>query len=417
LIKSKAGITLLTKSTAMTNIFTLRNYSLAAGAFLISVAPMGGDSSTDISYTDLDPDISLDPNLVGPDEIDIETYQIDLNGDGINDVSFSARFNNFITSWYFVPVMENEIMAKPLGNVELGIDTDPIPGTLPNWEYPNAYNMGDMLDDGLNWCGSGAGCVDAYFQGLVCEYDLDDFDSRGADWLGAQFKYIAIRVENAGNKYYGWIRLSIDKKADKVVIHDYAISNEPNTPIIAGDRGNCAPPSVNSGAGIGTTTAKVKWAPVFEAISYKLRYRIAGTGSWNYQTIPGAAHFKNLAGLACDTEYEWQIAVLCADSTKSAYSSLHTFTTSGCKMAADDNSAAEIVVYPNPAADLFIIEGITTLPAKVQVSNLSGMLHYDKTIENNTPVEIDISDWNLGTYIITISSEQGVITKKLTKTK
>lgn len=287
----------MTKSTAMTNIFTLRNYSLAAGAFLISVAPMGGDSSTDISYTDLDPDISLDPNLVGPDEIDIETYQIDLNGDSINDVSFSARFNNFITSWYFVPVMENEIMAKPLGNVELGIDTDPIPGTLPNWEYPNAYNMGDMLDDGLNWCGSGAGCVDAYFQGLVCEYDLDDFDSRGADWLGAQFKYIAIRVENAGNKYYGWIRLSIDKKADKVVIHDYAISNEPNTPIIAGDRGNCAPPSVNSGAGIGTTTAKVKWAPVFEAISYKLRYRIAGTGSWNYQTIPGAAHFKTLQGL------------------------------------------------------------------------------------------------------------------------
>lgn len=401
----------------MAKIFTLTNYSLAAGAFIISAASMGGGVSTDITYVDVDPDIVLDPSIVGPDEVDTETAFIDLDGDGVNDVSMQAQFVNWVTSWFYLPVMENKIWAEPLGNVELGIDTDPVPGTLNNWEYPFAYAMGSLLDESLYWCGNGAGCDDPFIQGLVCEYDIDDFDTRGADWLGAKYKYVAVRVNEGGNSYYGWIRLSIDNIADKVIIHDYAISNEPNTPIIAGERGDCYPPSVENITSVTATSAKVKWAPVYEASTYKLRYRPVGSSTWTYKTATAGSTSKNLTPLTCDTEYEWQIRVLCSDGTASAYSNMHTFATASCKIGGTTGGAEEITIYPNPASEYIMIEGFDMLPAKVQVLSIGGIVHYDKNIDTDEPLRLEVADWNSGTYIIKISTDLGDITKKFTVMK
>lgn len=53
-------------------------------------------------------------------------------------------------------------------------------------------------------------------------------------WRQASSSYLAFQVKQSGTRYCGWLRLSADTTTGKIVLHDYAISLEPEKPVVAG---------------------------------------------------------------------------------------------------------------------------------------------------------------------------------------
>jgi len=75
--------------------------------------------------------------------------------------------------------------------------------------------------------------------------------------------------------------------------------------------GNTCMPSANmSTANITSTSATFQWAAVTGAISYNIRYRQVGTGTWFTDTT--SLTFYNKTGLTNGLNYEWQVQTVCA---------------------------------------------------------------------------------------------------------
>lgn len=53
-------------------------------------------------------------------------------------------------------------------------------------------------------------------------------------WANASHQYVAVRVLRAGLSYYGWLELSFDSKAEKVILHRAAICREAEKEVKAG---------------------------------------------------------------------------------------------------------------------------------------------------------------------------------------
>lgn len=89
--------------------------------------------------------------------------------------------------------------------------------------------------------------------------------------------------------------------------------------------GTSCMPSVNmSTAGIQTTTATFNWAPVSNAVSYNIRYRVVGAGTWLTGTSATATY--NAIGLTPGANYEWQVQTICSGGS-SIYTISTNFTT------------------------------------------------------------------------------------------
>lgn len=53
-------------------------------------------------------------------------------------------------------------------------------------------------------------------------------------WSAANHKFLPVQIDKAGKLYLGWIELSMDKTAEKLVLHKAAISLAPNQSVRAG---------------------------------------------------------------------------------------------------------------------------------------------------------------------------------------
>jgi hypothetical protein len=53
-------------------------------------------------------------------------------------------------------------------------------------------------------------------------------------WSEASHRYLPIQIDKNGKLYMGWIELSMDKAAEKLILHRAAISLDPNQTIRAG---------------------------------------------------------------------------------------------------------------------------------------------------------------------------------------
>lgn len=81
----------------------------------------------------------------------------------------------------------------------------------------------------------------------------------------------------------------------------------------------------------------------------------------------------------------------------------HTTTT-----AVDANIEAQVKVYPNPTANLIEVEGIDVL--SLSVSDLNGV-----EVAHANSNSVDISNLAIGTYILNITSDQGLISRIIGK--
>ncbi|MBK6484946.1 MAG: T9SS type A sorting domain-containing protein [Chitinophagaceae bacterium] len=93
------------------------------------------------------------------------------------------------------------------------------------------------------------------------------------------------------------------------------------------------------------TSVKFKWG--YSAASYKLRYKVATTGSWTLLGPTGQT--KTEEGLLANTKYVWQVKSVCNVDPKiiSEWSAKQFFTTAPFKVSTE-TEIPSLEVYPNP---------------------------------------------------------------------
>lgn len=89
-------------------------------------------------------------------------------------------------------------------------------------------------------------------------------------------------------------------------------------------------------------------------------------------------------------------------------SDIYTVTTTAINKVSD----MDIKIYPNPAKDNIVIEGISE--AKIELYNLQGQFIKNMKASGNK-TSIDLSDVNNGVYSIRITTDERIIVKKIQK--
>lgn len=385
----------------------LTHYSIIAGV----LSAYGIQKvNAQIIYKDIDPDILLDPDGTGslPEFLN-ESEQIDLNEDGINDFTVRADYDYYIPSDYSFLVKRNITQIVPKDNNAVAANE----GTPDVFDPAHIFTSGDEINASYIWHDA----VPFTEQAWLADIDLANDNIFCDDWLNKKYKYAGLRIKEGTNYKYGWIRLSVDEISDAVTIHDYAINNTENTPIIAGDAGSCFPPSVSGTGIITSSSAKVQWAPVLGALNYGIRYKKTGSSAWTNKNASGTAVFKNLNGLDCGETYQWQIKVKCADGSVSSFSAIHTFSTPTCRIGNDEenngNNTVEIAVYPNPANKYITIDGVQNYTGLIQILNMEGKAVAEKLIAGDISTQIYVEELNAGIYIMKLKSDAGEINRKI----
>jgi uncharacterized repeat protein (TIGR01451 family) len=91
----------------------------------------------------------------------------------------------------------------------------------------------------------------------------------------------------------------------------------------------------------------------------------------------------------------------------------NTATTQVTALATTDFAKNNFKLYPNPAANYFVIEAATTADSNYQIIDLNGKVLQSNTVESMKP--IDISNLQSGFYFVAIKTNQGSATYKLIK--
>lgn len=381
----------------------LAHYGAMAGILSCSI-PLSVQAQ--IIYTDPDPDIILDPDGSGSlPEFISEDEPIDMDDNGINDFTVHAGYVYYIPSSYSFMVKRNINNLVPIGLNAVAADE----GTPDVFDPAHRFNPHQEIHAGLTWHDA----VPFHEEAWLADIDLISGDIHVDDWLDKKYKFAGIRIK-AGTSYkYGWIRLSVDGMGDGITIHDYALNNTPGEMITAGQTGLCYPPSISTVTNITATAARLNWAPVLGAASYKIRYRKTGTTAWQHKSATGSEMSKNISGLVCDADYEWQMRVECSDGSVSAFSALHDFSTASCRTGDPSGSDIAIQVYPNPADDHITISGIEDFPAFIELLNMQGQTVVMHSVPASGPVSIGTEELIPGLYLIHIHSGAEDITEQV----
>jgi len=141
-----------------------------------------------------------------PDATPNATYPLDLNNDGIDD--FMIQFGG---------------TAGAVGLICYPQNNNAYAGNIVNGEYlPWAFSASNFICDTLSsWHG-------ANHPGLM------GLGTNIGYWPGVNNKYLALKLIEGTNTYYGWARLDVFSISSSFTIKDYAYESTPNACIQAG---------------------------------------------------------------------------------------------------------------------------------------------------------------------------------------
>ena len=107
-------------------------------------------------------------------------------------------------------------------------------------------------------------------------------------------------------------------------------------------------------------TTTLNWSVVVGALHYTVRYRQLYTFPWTTDTT--SLTTKNISGLACGTQYEFQVGSYCSVTSSSSYSVSDTFATTNC---------------PCPMPTGLAASSITTASAKLSWTSVVWAAYYN----------------------------------------
>jgi len=95
---------------------------------------------------------------------------------------------------------------------------------------------------------------------------------------------------------------------------------------------------------------------------------------------------------------------------------LDAITITGTTSGTDENLAAALAVYPNPANNMINVSNAENILVNgIQIVDLNGRIVKSVKYDGVTEAQVNISDLANGMYLMTVSSDKGSMTKKIVK--
>lgn len=207
--------------------FHIKEYSAFAASFLL----IQNDVAAEVIYGDIIPDTLI--------KLDWESFDLDVNEDGISDFRFLKRSLSFTDATYGGDSFTNRFSAQYFGPVIFG---NLVAGNLhvvfPSYGgftvyFPYALAEGVLIDQGsLEFQTAGVQTLAYRFRG-----DNSTYYPHGGHWYPEVFDhYLGLYFKDTADCYhYGWVRLDVKDSGRELVIKDFAYETECDHPIVAGD--------------------------------------------------------------------------------------------------------------------------------------------------------------------------------------
>jgi len=116
------------------------------------------------------------------------------------------------------------------------------------------------------------------------------------------------------------------------------------------------------------------------------------------------------SGFDSNKSHKWEVKTVCSGGGESNPASV----TKGCTVGIDENENQEISIYPNPTSGEIKVQSSKFKVQSVEVFDVMGKKQKSRKAEEQN-VLLDISDLSNGIYFVKITTESGVVTKKIIK--
>jgi len=175
---------------------------------------------------------------------------------------------------------------------------------------------------------------------------------------------------------------------------------------------DCGIPSGIYTNNITTSKATIHWNEIATADQYQIWYRESGSLTWLKKS--SILNIKTIKSLFPETNYEYKIRAKCNAVDFSEFSSIENFTTLPLKIG--ELADIKIVVYPNPTSNILFIELLDMMEDPViEIYDIGGKeITNFKITENEGNISIDISNLQMGVYLIKVSGDGQFYSAKFT---
>lgn len=181
----------------------------------------------------------------------------------------------------------------------------------------------------------------------------------------------------------------------------------------------CTPPATISFSNITTTSIKLNWSDVPEAVQYEVWKKKSSGNNWKVQLVAGDKNSKNYKNLPCNTNFDFKIRSICdaAGNVVSEFSPVFTASTSLCKMENGMVIEDQLRVYPNPASEYLTIE--LMLPdaftgGKIDLLDVNGRTMVSQVVDPFVEsINLDVRSLASGIYLLRITDGQNILTRQV----
>ena len=130
-----------------------------------------------------------------------------------------------------------------------------------------------------------------------------------------------------------------------------------------------------------------------------------------FATLQTTASSQAIGGLTPGTSYEWKARAKCLDGDLSGFSPLETFTTLSLR---DAEPAPRLTLHPNPSSTVVELDWLGLgREADLRITDLAGRTLLARTEPGTGYLDLDVSAWSSGIYLVTLAGPAGVQTQKL----
>ena len=228
----------------------IKKYSVLAEAVLA-----GGAVNAQIQYTDIDPDIVVDPSN--------SPYTLDLNGDSVDDIEFtvSATSGAGSSSYMGIPFTYTYAVQYAIAGMNNGglAGVNSVTSSGSTFAV-DAHDFGAEIGAADDFSSSGAlgvvGNVNVPAFGINQEINDGAFLNSNGGTVGE--KYLGYSLSGASGANYGWVRLSVADSAASITIMAHAINTVADQSIYAGNAASISDASIDDKVSIVSALECVK---------------------------------------------------------------------------------------------------------------------------------------------------------------
>ena len=175
---------------------------------------------------------------------------------------------------------------------------------------------------------------------------------------------------------------------------------------------DCVKPAATASV-LSNSSARISWVDDACSIIHRVQYKRSTVANYTTRIVYDSLGVPNttITGLIPNTTYQYRVRTDCnaSGTFNSGYTAVGTFST---PLRLGEGNDHILSLYPNPSDGVVTIN--YTKNYSVRIFNLLGEVVYLNEVSNNDEsLTIDLTHLNNGIYVVSVSSEEGVMTQRL----